>query len=158
MLVLISFAGWADQLHLRDGRVVEGTLEGLTEEHVKFRTGPQVVMTYPLSWVEEVSFSPRAGQALPVSYDEWELAMVAARRSLESCRMTRAGLVAGGLLFVAGGQYLMWMGQGPLGGLLTGVGAIVSLIGMASPPPACSMQRDRVEILTRIGLEFGWVY
>ncbi len=158
VVVLISSVGWADELRLRDGRVVEGTLEGLTPEHVKFRTGPATVVTYPLVWVEEVSFSPRPGRALPVSRAEWERAIAAARRSLDGCRLTRSGLIGGGLLFVAGGQYLMWVGDGPLGGLLTGVGAIVALIGVASPQPACPSQRDRVEVLTRIGLEFGWVY
>ncbi len=158
LVVLISSGGWADELRLRDGRVVEGTLEGLTAEHVKFRTGAETVVTYPLAWVEEVTFSPRPGRALPVSHAEWEGAMAVARRSLDGCRLTRSGLIGGGLLFVAGGQYLTWVGHGPLGGLLTGMGAIVSLFGVASPPPACSIQRDRVEVLTRIGLEFGWVY
>lgn len=161
MLLVVGLAfgvGCADELRLRDGRVVEGTLEGLTSEHVKFRTAPGTVVTYPLVWVEEVTFSPRPAQALPVSYAEWERAMMNARRSLDGCRLTRGGLIGGGLLFIAGGQYLMWAGHGPLGGLLTGMGAIVSLIGAASPPPSCAEQRDRVEILTRIGLEFGWVY
>ncbi len=149
---------WGDELVLRDGRVVEGTLEALTSEHVKFRTGPGTVLTYPLVMIVEVSFSPRPGHVAPLTYTEWAKAMAGARRSLDHCRLSRRGLIGGGLLFVAGGQYLSVVGERHLGGLLTGLGAIVSLIGVASPPPQCGPERDRIEILTRIGLEFGWVY
>ncbi len=147
-----------DELVLRDGRVVEGTLEALTPEYVKFRTGPRTVLSYPLAMIAEVSFAPRPGREAPLTYTEWVKAMAAARRSLDHCRLSRNALIGGGLLFVAGGQYLSALGDRPLGGLLTGLGAMVSLIGMASPPPQCVPERDRVEILTRIGLEFGWVY
>ncbi len=147
-----------DELVLRDGRVVEGTLEALTSEYVKFRTGPRTVLNYPLVLIAEVNFSPRPGRETPLTFTEWTTAMAAARRKLDHCRLSRNALIGGGLLFVAGGQYLSALGDRPLGGLLTGLGAVLTLFGVASPPPQCGPERDRVEVLTRIGLEFGWVY
>jgi len=160
-LLLVGFlttVGWADEVLLRDGRVVEGSVEGITAEHVVLRTDLDTVQSIPLARVGTVSFVTRAEDEIPIAYSEWERAMATARRRLDGCRLARRGLIGGGLLFVAGGQYLMWVGEQTLGGLLTGMGAIVSLFGVASPPPDCTEHIRRVEALTRIGLEFGWVY
>ncbi|GEM_PF-932581 len=158
LVAMLSTIGWADQLFLRDDRVVEGTIVGVTAEHVLFRTAPDLVKSIALDRVRNVSFAPREEDELPITYMEWERSMATARRRLDGCRLGRSGLIGGGLLFVGGGQYLMWVGEQTLGGLLTGMGAIVSLFGVASPPPDCREHVRRVEALTRIGLEFGWVY
>jgi len=158
VVVAVSTIAWADVLVLRDGRTVEGTLVTVTSEHIKFRTAPTVVVTYPLSWVQEVTFAPRERGEVPLDEDQWLVAMSRARRSLSSCKLSRQGLVVGGLVLALSGPVLGSLGHGTTGELMIGLGAAVTLIGLAAPPPACGVQRDRVEVLTRIGLEFGWVF
>jgi len=161
LVILVTALGAvvsADVLVLRDGRTVEGSLVAVTAEHIRFRTGPTVVVTYPLSWVREVTFAPRERGEAPVDEGQWLLAMSRARRSLNSCRLSRQGLVAGGLILALGGPLIGSLGHGTTGELMIGLGAALTLIGLAAPPPPCNVQRDRVEVLTRIGLEFGWVY
>ena len=70
----------------------------------------------------------------------------------------KQGTIVGGLLFIVGGYWLGSQGHGPFGDLVMGLGAVVTLLGVTSPQPTCDQALHRVEILTRIGLEHGWVY
>jgi len=157
-LLLTGGVALADTLLMADGTTVQGELVGLDAFHLYFAPEGGGKKGVPLSQVRSISLDWEANPEPRVSHDEWLSAISKARLELANCRRAKQGTIVGGLLFIAGGYWLGSQGHGPFGDLIMGLGAVVTLLGVASPQPTCDQPLHRVEILTKIGLEHGWVY
>lgn len=157
-LLLSCGVAFADTLFLTDGTAIQGELVGVDAFKVRFVPEAGGERAVPLSRVRSVEIDWEGDPEPRVSYEEWVSAMAEARLKLTGCRRAKQGTVVGGLLFIAGGYWLAGQGQEAFGNLVMGLGAVVTLLGVASPQPACAEPLHRVEILTRIGLDHGWIY
>jgi len=157
-LLLTGGVVLADTLFMTDGTAVHGELVGLDASHIYFTPEGGVERRVFLSQVRSISLDWGANPEPRVSHDEWLSAVSKTRLELTNCRRAKQGTIVGGLLFIAGGYWLGSQGHGPFGDLVMGLGAVVTLLGVTSPQPTCDQALHRVEILTRIGLEHGWIY
>jgi hypothetical protein len=156
VLLAIGLVGLGDTLILKSGPTLTGTLVDLDSRALYLRADSGRLVRVDISEVASVELS-EGKPKFPESH--WIAAMTKARHELAGCRLVKQGTVLGGLLFVAGGYLLSEvLGHRVFGGVVSGLGAVVSLLGIAMPAPDCSGPLHRVEILARIGLDCGWVY
>lgn len=158
LVALLAGAAVADTVTLVDGSRMEGKLTGVDAYHLYFTTAAAGERGVPLSHVRAVEIDWQADPEPRIGQDEWLSAISKVRRELTSCRSAKSGVVLGGLLFIGGGYWLGTLGYGEFGQLLMGLGAIGTLLGVVAPTPTCDLPLHRVELLTRIGLEHGWIY
>lgn len=157
-LLLTGGIALADTLFMTDGTTIQGELVGLDAFHIYFAPEGGGEKGVPISQVRSISLDLQANPEPRVSYDEWLSAISQTRLKLTNCRRAKQGTIVGGLLFIAGGYWLGSQGHGQFGSLVMGLGAVVTLLGVTSPQPTCDQALHRVEILTRIGLDHGWIY
>lgn len=157
LLVCVGLAAWADTLVLSDGTVLTGRVQGLTPAQLGFLT-PEGLRWIPLEQVQRLSLD-LAGDPQPrVDRGLWSRLLGQAQRELWTCRYFREGLVLAGLLFLGAGQWLVSLGHSPFGELLTALGALGVLYGLASPRPDCQIPAARLRTLLYLGLEQGWLF
>lgn len=157
-LTAVAAAAAADTLVLTDGSQLQGELVGVDEFYLYFMTSAGVEGAVAISQVRSITLDWTADPEPRIGEGEWLSAIATARRDLEGCRTAKWGVALGGLLFIGGGWWLGNLGYGEFGELLMGLGAVATLLGVVAPPPTCAAPLHRVEILTRIGLEHGWIY
>lgn len=158
VLILVGSWGLADTVTLIDGSQLEGKLTGVDAYYIYFTSEAGTEGAISLSHVRSLVIDWQADPEPRLGQEEWLSAIAKARRELASCRSAKSGVVLGGLLFIGGGWWLGNLGYGQFGELLMGLGAVATLLGAVAPNPACGTPLHRVEILTRIGLEHGWIY
>lgn len=157
VLILVGVSACADTLHLKGGQTVAGELCGVTADAVVWCAGGGLQVRFPLGDVLRVEFSGEPTVVPRVTEAEWRKAMGRTQRELISCRSARYGLLLGGLAFVAGGYWLGLRGY-EAGNLIMALGAVSAGLGVIAPNPRCPGVEERVKILTRIGLDHGWLY
>lgn len=158
VLVLVGGAtACADTLYLKSGQKISGELCGVTPDAVAWCAAGGLQVKFPLADVARVEFSADPTLVPRVTEAEWRKAMGRAQRDLVSCRTARAGLILGGLAFVAGGYWLGLQGQ-ETGNVVIALGVVATGLGVIAANPRCPAQEERVKVLTRIGLDHGWLY
>ncbi|MGC9530007.1 MAG: hypothetical protein ACP5G2_05235 [Candidatus Bipolaricaulaceae bacterium] len=158
LILAVAGSALADTVYLADGSVLEGSVIGVTAYTLTFRPTGDRARQVALLRVVRLEVAPPAGGEVPLAKEEWIPAMAQARRELGACRASKAGVLMGGLAFLAGGYWLQVQGHTPFGQLVTGIGAVATVLGLVSPAPSCSSALHRVEVLTRLGLAYDWVY
>lgn len=158
VVCLVGMLGLCDTLYLADGTRMNGELTWVTAHELGFAPPEGPEKAIPLARVKTIELDWETNPEPRIALDEWLAAISKARRELEGCRAGKSGLVIGGLLFIGGGYWLGTQGYGTFGDLIIGLGAVATLFGIVAPPPSCGPILHRVEILTRIGLEHGWIY
>lgn len=156
MALALGSNALADTLVLTDGEVLQGKLTGLTSTELVFLTS-QGALSFPLAEVGRVEIDWAEDPKPRVEKATWERALAKAQRDLTSCRYVRQGLVLGGLAFVAGGYWLGSLGYGAPAQLISGLGAIGTMLGLISPAPSCEVQAARLRLLLQIGLDHNWL-
>ncbi len=158
IVLVVSVLGWGDTLTLKDGRVLSGRLTGLTATTLAFRlpTGTQLIL--PLREVARLEMDWVADPTPRVKKADWQRAVDRAQRAFFSCRWSRQGLILGGILFMAGGFWLTEQGYGPLGGVVSALGAMSAVLGIITPAPPCAELEAQLKLLVRIGLDHDWLY
>lgn len=158
LLVLgLSLAAWADTLVLSDGTVLQGRVQGLTSTQIGV-LGGEGLRWVPLEQVQRLSLDLAVDPKPRVDPRLWSRLLGQAQRELWTCRYFREGLVLAGLLFLGAGQWLVGLGHSPFGELLTALGALGVLYGLASPRPDCQIPAARLRTLLYLGLEHGWLF
>ncbi|MCX7749975.1 MAG: hypothetical protein N2320_00080 [Candidatus Bipolaricaulota bacterium] len=157
LLVLVGVSAWADTLYLKSGQKIAGELCGVTADAVAWCAAGGLKVTFLLSDVARVEFSTDPTLVPRLTEAEWRKAMGRAQRELVSCRTARAGLILGGLAFVAGGYWLGVQGHAT-GNVILALGTVAAGLGVVAANPRCPAQEERVKVLTRIGLDHGWLY
>ncbi|MCD5409032.1 hypothetical protein LR090_07470 [Candidatus Bipolaricaulota bacterium] len=158
LAALVAVGAAADTLILTDGSQLQGELVGVDEFYLYFTTSDGVEGAVAISHVRSITLDWTANPEPRIGEGEWLSAMAKARHALEGCRSAKWGVVLGGLVFIGGGWWLGNLGYGEFGELLMGLGAVATLLGVVAPSPTCAAPLHRVAILTRIGLEHGWIY
>ncbi|MCS7217100.1 MAG: hypothetical protein NZ924_05455 [Candidatus Bipolaricaulota bacterium] len=157
LAVVAGLAGWADTLVLSDGTVLTGRVQGLTPTQLGFLTA-EGLRWVALEDVQRLALDLGEDPRPRVDRRAWSRALGRAQRELWTCQYFREGLVLAGLLFLGAGQWLVSLGHGSFGGLLTALGALGLLYGLGSARPDCSLPAARLRTLLYLGLEHGWLF
>jgi hypothetical protein len=155
---LTASVALADTVTLIDGSQLQGKLTGVDAYHIYFAGEAGGEGAIPLAHVRTIVIDWQADPEPRLGQEEWLAAIAKARRELQGCRTAKSGIFLGGLVFIGGGYWLGTLGYGEFGQLIMSLGAIATLLGAVAPAPTCDPPLHRVEILTRIGLEHGWIY
>jgi len=147
----------ADTLYLRDGRALSGELTEVTAKAVVFRLATGTKVAYPLGEVTRVDIDFFQNPSPRVKKGDWQKAVAAVQRELNSCRWARQGLFLGGLVFLGSGAWLVEQGQASLGGVISALGLMASALGVIAPTPTCPGPEAKMKVLVRIGLDHDWL-
>lgn len=158
LALAVGAGAWADTLILSDGTSLLGELTGVGIERVYFRTWQGQELTLAWERVGQLVIDWEENPEPRLDYEEWLSAIEPVRKELYQCRRSKQGITLGGLLFIAGGWWLITQGHDLFGQLLVGWGAVATLLGIAAPKPACPTLLHRAALLTQIGLAHGWFY
>lgn len=156
-LAILSIAGFADTVFLRDGTVLEGRLSGVSTTALLFETdlGRRSI---PLEDVTRISLDFSSDPTPRFSRTTWSRALGQVQREFFNCRYIRHGLVLAGLSLIGFGQWLDILGYNVFGNMLKALGGISILFGLSMPESGCEIPAARLRTLLYIGLEHNWLY